>query len=116
MFVADDRLLKDLNRLMHGTWEHHDRYNGARSRNEAGNSKIKCPHSGALRRGKFEVHGIANVGSIAAFTIVALNLKNARAHQRAIDRNGGRPPIEDRLEQQKARQERMKAALERDRI
>jgi hypothetical protein len=116
MFVADDRLLKDLNRLMHGTWEHHDRHNGARSRNEAGNSKIKSPNAGALTLGKFQLHGIANVGSIAAFTIVALNLSNADAHQRAIDRNGGRAPIEDRVEQQRGRHERMKEALERDRM
>jgi hypothetical protein len=49
-----------------------------------------------------------------AFVVVVANMSNAAARERAVDRNGGRPPVEERASHRDHRIRRIAEAKRRD--
>ncbi len=103
-FQADDAAIKYMNSRLVGSWEHSDRYNGSRSRNEAFHAHLVDPTRASLHGDRIQVFGMAAHGLIAAIAVSVTNIYLTQSHDRAIAANGGVPPFEDRRKQRDLRQ------------
>ena len=102
-FHASKPEVKYMNSRLVGSWEHADRYNGSRSRNEAFHSQLVDVTLAGLKGDRIQVFGIAAHGLLAAIAVSATNLFLNESFARSVEANGGLAPYEDRRAQRDTR-------------